>query len=87
MVLGIATLGIFISTIGANLIESRIKKTDKAAAAAANTNTKSGLLVDDTKLLIKNKIYQIESLTLEEVTTLTAMIMTLHSNVYMHSNT
>jgi hypothetical protein len=79
------TLGIFISTIGANLIESRIKKRDKAATA--NTNTKSGVLVDDTKLLIKNKIDQIESLSLEEITTLTAMIMTLHSNVYMHSNT
>ena len=71
MILVIATLDIFISNIGVTLIESRLKK-DKA--------TKHGL-ADVTKMLIKNKIDEIECLTLDEINTLTSMIITLYKNI------
>ena len=84
MVLGIASLGIFISTIGASLIESRLKAKEKEKAKVSNDNDATYAnrgLADDTKLLIKNKIDDIENLTLEEVNTLTAMIITLHGSL------
>jgi voltage-gated potassium channel len=81
MVLGIASLGIFISTVGASLIESRLKEKGEVNKDNKQPYTKQGL-ADDTKLLIKNKIDDIENLTLEDVNTLTTMIMTLHSNLH-----
>jgi voltage-gated potassium channel len=80
MILGMASLGIFISTIGVSLIESRLK--EKGRGNDDNNNYTKPRLADDTKLLIKNKIDDIENLTLEDVNTLMAMIMTLHSNLY-----
>jgi voltage-gated potassium channel len=77
MLLGMASLGIFISTIGASLIESRLK--EKGRGEDDNNNYTIPRLADDAKLLIKNKINDIENLSLEDVNTLTAMIMTLHS--------
>ena len=82
MVLGIDSIGIFISTIGASLIESRLKEKGKER----NNNdsyTKLGLKAD-TKLLIKSKIDDIENLT-EDVNTLTAIIRTLHSSLHKNS--
>jgi voltage-gated potassium channel len=81
MVLGMASLGIFISTIGVSLIESRLKQKGEVNKDNVQTYTKPRL-ADDTKLLIKNKIDDVENLTLEDVNTLTAMIMTLHSNIH-----
>jgi voltage-gated potassium channel len=80
MVLGIASLGIFISTIGATLIESRLK-----GKGRDNDNSKLGITYD-TKMLIKSKIDDIENLTVEDVNTLTAMIMTLHSSTHKNPN-
>ena len=81
MILGMASLGIFISTIGVSLIESRLKQKGEVNKDNVQTYTKPRL-ADDTKLLIKNKIDDVENLTLEDVNTLTAMIMTLHSNIH-----
>jgi voltage-gated potassium channel len=83
MVLGIASLGIFISTIGATLIESRLK--EKGRVRDNDNSAKPGL-TDDTKMLIKSKIDNIESLTVEDVNTLTAMIMTLHNSIHKNQN-
>jgi hypothetical protein len=77
----IESLGIFISTIGATLIESRLKENGKGKD---NDNYAKPGLTDDTKMLIKTKIDDIENLTVEDVNTLTAMIMTLHRS--MHKN-
>ena len=65
MVVGIAILGVFISTLGAALIESRLKKRPQAT------------LVDETKLLIKNKIDSLENLNQKDFDTLMDMIRSL----------
>ena len=83
MVLGIASLGIFISTIGATLIESRLK--EKTRDRDNDNSAKLGV-IDDTKMLIKSKIDDIENLTVEDVNTLTAMIMTLHRSTHKNPN-
>jgi voltage-gated potassium channel len=51
MFVGIAILGILISTLGAALLESRLKRKGVSAAFA-----------DQTKLLIKDKINELEAL-------------------------
>lgn len=85
MLLGMASLGIFISTIGASLIESRLKEKGRGEDDNNNNICTKPRLADDTKLLIKNKINDIENLSLEDVNTLTAMVMTLHSNLHKSS--
>jgi len=85
MLLGMASLGIFISTIGSYLIESRLKEKGIGEDDNNNDNYTKPRLADETKLLIKNKINDLESLSLEDVNTLTAMIMTLHSNLHKSS--
>jgi len=51
-----------------------------------NDNSAKLGLIDDTKMLIKSKIDNIEDLTVEDVNTLTAMIMTLHSSTHKDPN-
>src|SRR5690606_24324534 len=65
MIIGIAILGILISTLGAQLIESRIKRQSKKEE-------------NNIKELIKNKIDKIEGLQSEEIVTLLNMISSLH---------
>jgi voltage-gated potassium channel len=65
MVVGIAILGILISTLGAQLIESRIKSQSKKEENSIKT-------------LIKNKIDKLEGLQNEEIVTLLNLISNLH---------
>lgn len=59
MVIGIAILGILISTLGAGLIESRFRREDKKKTIEPS-------LTDETKILIKHKIDKIEDLNQED---------------------
>jgi voltage-gated potassium channel len=65
MVIGIAILGILISTLGAQLIESRIKSQSKKEENSIKT-------------MIKNKIDKLEGLQNEEIVTLLNLISNLH---------
>jgi hypothetical protein len=51
MFIGLAILGVFISTVGATIIETRLQRPH------------SNLLAEETKILIKHKIDGIENLT------------------------
>jgi voltage-gated potassium channel len=59
MIVGIAILGILISTLGAGLIESRFARKDKK-------KTTEPSLTDETKILIKDKIDKIGDLNQED---------------------
>ena len=74
MIIGIAILGILISTLGAQFIESRIK----------NQRRK-----DDTniKLMIKDKIDRLEGLQSEEIVTLLNLISNLHGELKNNNST
>ena len=56
MFVGLAILGVFVSTIGATIIESRLRK----------SQVHKRLLADDTKGLIKSKIDEIEDLSQQD---------------------
>lgn len=62
MVVGIAILGVLISTLGAGLIESRISTRDKNK----DKKTAEPSLADETKNLIKSKIDKIGDLNQED---------------------
>jgi len=62
MVVGIAILGVLISTLGAGLIESRFSRGDKKRGK----KTAEPSLADETKNLIKNKIDKIGDLNQED---------------------
>lgn len=68
MIVGIAILGMLISTLGAQLLESRIKSQSKKEE-------------NNIKELIKNKIDRIEGLQNEEIVTLLNLISNLHGNL------
>ena len=68
MIVGIAILGMLISTLGAQLLESRIKSQSKKEE-------------NNIKELIKNKIDRIEGLQNEEIITLLNLISNLHGNL------
>lgn len=68
MFVGIAILGILVSTLGAQLIESRIKSQSKKEE-------------NSIKALIKNKIDKLEGLRNEEIVTLLNLISNLHSDL------
>lgn len=68
MIVGIAVLGILISTLGAGLIESKIKSREKK-----EENT--------IKMLIKNKVDKLEELQSEEINTLINLISNLHGEL------
>lgn len=65
MVIGIAILGILISTFGAQLLESRIRSQSKKEENSIKT-------------MIKNKIDKLEGLQNEEIVTLLNLISNLH---------
>jgi voltage-gated potassium channel len=68
MVVGIAILGILISTLGAQLMESRLKSQSKKEE-------------NHIKELIKNKIDRLEGLQNEEIVTLLHLISKLHGDL------
>jgi voltage-gated potassium channel len=68
MFVGLAILGVFISTIGATIIESRLRK----------PQAQRRLLADDTKGLIKNKIDEIENLSPQDLDYLMISIQNLY---------
>lgn len=73
MVIGIAILGILISTLGAQLIESRIRSQSKKEENSIKT-------------LIKNKIDKLEGLQNEEIVTLLNLISNLHVDLNRDMN-
>ncbi len=68
MVLGIAVLGLLISTFGGNLIESKIKSERKKEK-------------DDIKEMIKGKIDRLDSLEKDEINALLSSISNLHTDI------
>jgi voltage-gated potassium channel len=75
MVVGIAILGILISTLGAGLIESRFSKGSKDK----DRMTADLSLANGTKNLIKNNIDRIEVLSQEDFDNLMLTIKTLRN--------
>jgi voltage-gated potassium channel len=73
MIIGIAILGILISTLGAQFIESKIK----------NQRRKDE---NNIKLMIKDKIDRLEGLQSEEIVTLLNLISNLHGELKNNSN-
>lgn len=71
MIVGIAILGVLISTLGAGLIESRFKRTKIELS-----------LTDETKMLIKNKIDKIGDLNQEDFDSLVITIKNLRNMLH-----
>jgi voltage-gated potassium channel len=78
MVIGIAILGVLISTLGAGLIESRFAKEDKSRGK----KTIEPSLTDQTKMLIKNKIDRIEDISQDDFDNLMTTIKNLRNMSY-----
>jgi len=72
MIVGVAIIGIFISTLGATITESRLKAKKQLAPKLAN----------QAKELIKDRIDKLENLDDEDVNTLVAMIKSLNSTLH-----
>lgn len=75
MVIGIAILGILISTLGAGLIESRFAKEDKGRGKKAIELS----LTDQTKILIKSKIDKIEDISQDDFDSLMTTLKNLRN--------
>ena len=75
MIVGIAILGILISTLGAGLIESRFARQDKSS----DKKTIEPSLTDQTKVLIKNKIDRIEDRSQDDFDNLITAIRNLRN--------
>lgn len=73
MIVGIAILGVLISTLGAALIETRFKKEKRRLEPS---------LTDETKILIKSKIDKIENLNQEDFDNLMVTIVNLRAMLY-----
>ena len=94
MIMGIMVLGLFISTLGTSLIETRMAKTKKnqnmlklrgdnnADSKQKNGNSSNNndgkTIEEETKLLIKNKIDFLETLREDEVDMLIGLIKTIY---------
>ena len=74
MIAGIAIIGIFITTLGSALIDSRLNK-NKATTIRPLTFT------DEAKLLIKSKIDGLDNLNSKDVDALLSMIKNLHDSL------
>ena len=75
MIIGIAILGVLISTLGAGLIESRFARQDKSRSK----KTPEPSLTDQTKILIKSKIDKIEDISQDDFDNLIIAIKNLRS--------
>ena len=93
MIVGITILGLFISTLGESLIESRLFKMKNQNIVKQNdyfyvknqkknnrskNNSNSNLIEEETKVLIKNKIDCVESLREDEFIVLIKLIKTIY---------
>jgi voltage-gated potassium channel len=91
MIIGIMVLGLFISTLGSSLIESRLAKTTKKQNTSKikddrnikknqndNNSNNYTTINEETKILVKNKIDSLESLGQEEFDILIKLIKTLY---------
>ena len=89
MIVGIAILGLFISTLGESLIESRLLKIKNQNISKSidnryinnqnidNSNNNNGIK-EETKLLIKNKIDVLEPLKVDEFNVLIELIKAIY---------
>src|SRR5215207_10025676 len=75
MIIGIAILGVLISTLGAGLIESRFRREDKKKTFELS-------LTDETKILIKDKIDKIGDLNKEDFDNLLLTIKNLRKMLH-----
>jgi len=75
MIIGIAILGVLISTLGAGLIESRFRREDKKKTFELS-------LTDETKILIKDKIDKIGDLNQEDFDNLLLTIKNLRKMLH-----
>jgi voltage-gated potassium channel len=75
MVIGIAILGILISTLGAGLIEARFAREDKKR----DKKTAELSLTDETKVLIKSRIDKIEDISQDDLEHLITTIRNLRN--------
>ena len=75
MIVGIAILGVLISTLGAGLIESRFRREDKKKTIEPS-------LTDETKILIKDKIDKIGDLNQEDFDNLLLTIKNLRNMLH-----
>ena len=92
MIVGIGVLGIFISTFGAALIESRLRRKGDFVAEDTSQNLEElksypSTSIDHTtnfnteaKNLIKRKVDEIEKMNEQEINMLIDMIRTIHNN-------
>jgi voltage-gated potassium channel len=89
MIIGIAILGLFISTLGESLIESRLLKMKNKNISKPNDNryvnnqdidnsNNNNAIKEETKLLIKNKIDILESLKEDEFNVLIKLIKAIY---------
>jgi voltage-gated potassium channel len=89
MMIGIAILGLFISTLGESLIESRLLKMKNRNISKPNDNryinnqdidnsNNNNAIKEETKLLIKNKIDILESLKEDEFNVLIKLIKAIY---------
>ena len=90
MIIGIAILGLFISTLGESLIESRLLKMKNKNISKPNdnryinnkdidnSNNNNNAIKEETKLLIKNKIDILESLKEDEFNVLIKLIKAIY---------
>ncbi|HZI72103.1 MAG TPA: ion transporter [Nitrososphaeraceae archaeon] len=79
MIAGIAIIGIFITTLGSALIDSRLNK-NKATTISPLTFT------DEAKLLIKSKIDGLDNLNSKDVDALLSMIKNLHDSLQKNNS-
>lgn len=75
MIVGIAILGVLISTLGAGLIESRFNRDDKKKSK----ETVEPSLTDETKILIKNKIDKVQDLSQDDFDALIIVMKNLRN--------
>lgn len=92
MLIGIAILGLFISTLGSSVIESKLSKlknqnirNTKDDVDIDNINNENEHIAkrtrkDETKLIVKDKVYSLENLTEDEIDMLVKIIKTIYYN-------
>ena len=88
MIIGITILGLFISTLGNSLIESKLSKINNQSISKIRNKEKAfkeqgnikKTIKDETKSLIKDKIDSLEYLTENELDVLLGLIKTIYYN-------
>jgi voltage-gated potassium channel len=89
MVAEIAIIGIFISTLGTTLIESSLNKKTSSSTSTSTNNTittSTPTFTDETKLLIKNNIDNLDKLNYQDIDALLSMIKTLYDTLQRHNS-